>query len=109
MNCPYKWTNKIDEEDDHGSSWESELEGKEAEELVSLETPDEKGEWCWPRRNRITRWRRRMGPRPAFHNLAEDDEDDQASGSLGLTKRNRSSVDVEKKSPLQVTRGRRRT
>ena len=21
VNCPYKWTNSIDEEDDHGSSW----------------------------------------------------------------------------------------
>ena len=25
VNCPYKWTNSIDEEEDQGSSWESEL------------------------------------------------------------------------------------
>ena len=56
MNCPYKWTNSIDEEDDQGSSWESEPEGKKAEELASVGTLDDEGEWCWPRRNRITRW-----------------------------------------------------
>ena len=44
------------------------------EELASLETPDAKGEWCWPKRNRITRLGRRVDPRPAFHFLAEDDE-----------------------------------
>ena len=38
-----------------------------------------------------------MDPRPAFHNLAEDDEDEQVSGgqSLGPTKRWRSSLNVE--------------
>ena len=46
--CPYKWANNIDEEDDQASSWESELEGENAEELASLETPDEEGEWRWP-------------------------------------------------------------
>ena len=56
MNCPYKWTTSIDEEDDQVSSWESEPEGEKAEELASLETPDDEGEWCWPRMNRITRW-----------------------------------------------------
>ena len=56
MNCPYKWTNNMDEEDDQGSSWESEPEGDKAEELASVGTPDDEGEWCWPRRNRITRW-----------------------------------------------------
>ena len=45
-------------------------------------TLDDEGEWCWPRRNRITRWRRWVDPRPAFHHLAEDDEDEQASGGL---------------------------
>ena len=50
VNCPYKWANSIDEEDDQTSSWESEREGENAEELASLETPDEEGEWCWPRR-----------------------------------------------------------
>ena len=56
---------------------------------MSLETPDDEGEWCWPRRNRITRWRRRVRPRPAFHHLAEDDEDLQASGGLNhLVSRN---------------------
>ena len=28
MNCPCKWANSIDEEDDQVSSWESELEGE---------------------------------------------------------------------------------
>ena len=89
MNCPYKWTNSIDEEDDEGSSWESEPEGEKADELASLETPDDEREWCWPGRNRITRWRRRVDPRPAFHYLAEDDEDEQASGGLNhLASRN---------------------
>ena len=55
MNCPYKWTNSIDE--DEQTSWESELDGQEAEEPACLETPDDEGEWCWPRRNKITRWR----------------------------------------------------
>ena len=80
------------------SSWESELEGEKAEELASLETPDEEGEWCWPVKGRVTRWGRRLDSRPACHHLAEDDEGEQAPGvteSLGLTKRRRSSVDVE--------------
>ena len=41
MNCPYKWANSIDEEEDQTSSWESEPEGENAEELARLETPDE--------------------------------------------------------------------
>ena len=36
VNCPYKWTNSIDEEDDQGSSWESEPEGEQSEELASF-------------------------------------------------------------------------
>ena len=40
VNCPYKWANSIGEEDDQTSSWESESEGENAEELASLETPD---------------------------------------------------------------------
>ena len=44
-----------DEAEDHGSSWDSEPEGEEAEELASLEAPDDEGVWCWPKRNRITR------------------------------------------------------
>ena len=88
MNCPCKWTNSIDEEDDQGSSWETEPNGEEAGELTSLEPPDDEGEWCWPRGNRITRWRRRVDPRPAFHYFAED-EDEQASGGLNhLVSRN---------------------
>ena len=55
---------------------------KKAAELVSLDTPDDEGEWYWPRRNRITRWRKRVDPRPAVHYLAEDDKDEQASGGL---------------------------
>ena len=51
MNCPYK----CNEEDNQGSSWESEPEGQKAEELASLETPDDEGEW-----HRITR-RRKAG------------------------------------------------
>ena len=53
-NCPYKWANSIHGEDDQTSSWESELEGENAEELASLETPDEEGEWCWPEKSRVT-------------------------------------------------------
>ena len=65
-------TNIIDEEEDQGS-WESETEGEKAEELASLEAPDDEGEWCWGKR---------MDPRPAFHYFAEDDEDGQVSGGL---------------------------
>ena len=57
---PYKWANSIDEEDDQTLSWESEPEGENAEELASLETPDEEGEWCWPKKSRVTRWRRKI-------------------------------------------------
>ena len=81
-NCPYKWANSIDEDDDQTSSWESECEGENAGELASLETPDEEGEWCWPKESRVTRWRRRLDPQPEFHHLAEDDEGEQASGGL---------------------------
>ena len=50
---------------------------------------DEEGERCWPRRNRVTRWGKRVDPRPALHNLAEDDEGEQASGGLNhLVSRN---------------------
>ena len=42
---------------------------------------NEKG-WCWPRRNRITSWRKRVDPKAAVHNFAEDDEDEQVSGGL---------------------------
>ena len=41
MNCPYKWANSIDEEDDQTTSWESELEGESAEELVVLAYEDQ--------------------------------------------------------------------
>ena len=64
VNCPYKWTNSIDEEEDQSSSWESELVGEKAEELASLEAPDDEVEWCWPRRNRI-------------HYFSEDDGEEQ--------------------------------
>ena len=87
MNCPYKWANSIDEEDDQTSSWESEPEGENAEELSSLETPDEEGEWCWPKKSRVTRRRERTESRPAFHYLAEDDEDEQASRGNHLVSR----------------------
>ena len=36
--------------------WESEPKGENAEELASLETPDEEGDWCWPEKSRVTRW-----------------------------------------------------
>ena len=49
VNCPHKWANSIDEED-QTSSWESEPERENAEELASLETPDKEGEWGWLRR-----------------------------------------------------------
>ena len=71
MNCPCKWTNSIDEEDDQGSSWESEPEGEKAEELASLETlNNESGDW--PKNKEM--WKG-VDPRPAFHHLAEDDEE----------------------------------
>ena len=35
VNCPYKWANSIDEEDDQTSSWESDPEGENVEELAS--------------------------------------------------------------------------
>ena len=41
VKCPYKWANRIDEEDDQTPSWESEPGVENAEELASLETPDE--------------------------------------------------------------------
>ena len=69
VSCPYKWANSIDEEDDQTSSWESEPEGENAEELASLETHDEDGEWCWPEKGRVTRWRRRINSRPAVSSL----------------------------------------
>ena len=59
-----------------------EPEGENAEELASLETLDEEGELCWPKKGRVTRWRRRIDSRPAVHCLAEDDEGEQASGGL---------------------------
>ena len=31
-------------------------EGEKAEEPESLGALDDEGEWCWPERNRITRW-----------------------------------------------------
>ena len=101
VNCPYKWTNCINQEDDQSLSWESELEGEKPEELASLEAPDNEGEWCWPKRNRITRWRKR------------EREDQRPTGPLrigwwrragvwitepfGLTKRTRRPVDVEER------------
>ena len=94
VNYPHKWANSIDEEDEQVSSWEIEPEG----ELASLETLDDEGEWCWPRRNRITRWSRKVDPRPAFHYLAEDDEGEQAAGrteSPGRTKCWGRSMDAE--------------
>ena len=99
VNCPYKWTNSIDEEDDQGSSWESELEGEKAEEIASLVICDDEGEWWWLRRNRITRWGKRIDPRPAFHYLAENDEDERTA-SPGLTKRWRSFSKRGRKSTL---------
>ena len=43
MICPHKWTNNTDEEEDQGSSRESEPEGEKAVEPASLETPDDDG------------------------------------------------------------------
>ena len=82
VNCPCKWTNSIGEEDDEGSSWK--LERAKPEELASLEAPDDEGYWCWPKRNRVTRWRKREDQRPTFHYLAEDDGEKQASEGLHL-------------------------
>ena len=52
------------------------------EELASLETPVEEGEWCWPEKGRVTRWGWRIDSRPAVHYLAEEDEDEQVSKGL---------------------------
>ena len=42
-----------------------------------------------PKLNRITRWNKREDQRPTFHNLAEDDGEEQASRSLNhLVQRN---------------------
>ena len=82
VTCTFEPSNSIDEEDDPSSSWRSEPEGKKPEELASLEAPDDEEEWCWPKRNRITRWRKREEQRPIFHNLAEDGGEELASGSL---------------------------
>ena len=58
-------------------------------ERTSLETHDEEGEWCWPKKSRVTRWGRRIDSRPAFQYLAEDDESQQASEGLNhLVSRN---------------------
>ena len=59
-----------------------ESEGEKTEQLASLEAPDDEGASHWLRRNRITRWRERVGPRPAVHHLAEDDEEEQVFGGL---------------------------
>ena len=74
VTCPFMRANSIDEEDDQTATWESELEGENAEELASLETPDEDGEWCWLEKSKVTRWIRRIDSRPTFHYFAEDDE-----------------------------------
>ena len=79
-NCPYKWANSIDEEDDQAPSWENEFEEEKSDELASLDTYDDEGEWCWPKKSRNTRRRERTDSRPAFHYLAEDDE--QTPGGL---------------------------
>ena len=71
------------------AEWDSVPEGEKAEELTNLETRGDGGEWCWPRRNGITRWEKRVDPRPAFLYLTEDDEGEQASGGLNhLVSRN---------------------
>ena len=97
VNCPNKWANSFDEEHDQTSSWESEPEGENAEELASLETHDVDGEWCCLRRAESPGGRRRIDSRPAVHYLAEGDEDEQASRGLNhLAARNAGiSVDVE--------------
>ena len=51
-------------------------------ELASLETLGSEGEWCWPKRNRTTRWGEREDQWPTFHYLAEGDGEEQASGGL---------------------------
>ena len=104
MNCPFKWTNRIDEEDEQSSSWESELEGEKPQEFASSEAPDDEGEWCWPKRNRTGK---REDHRPTFHYLAEDDGDEQASGSLlnHLVQRNAGAQQTWKKVTVVVDYG----
>ena len=78
MNCPHKWANSMDEEDDQVSSRESEPEGENAVELASLETPDGEGEWCWPKKQ--SGGEGGLDPRPPCHYFAEEDEGEQVSG-----------------------------
>ena len=63
--------------------------GKVNLRLASLEAPDDEGDWCRSKRNRITRWGKREDQRPTFHYLAEDDKEEKASGGLNhLARRN---------------------
>ena len=73
---PYKWANNIDEEDEQVSSWER----RKGRKLASLETLDDEGERCRPRRNIIATSSRKVDPRRVIRYLAEDDEGEQASG-----------------------------
>ena len=56
----------MDEEDGQGSSRESECGGEKAKDITSLEAPDDEGEWCWPTRNKITRWMNANGPKTSI-------------------------------------------
>ena len=90
VNCPYKWTNSIDEEKDQGSSWESvslkekrQKSSRACRHLVTRESG------VGPEGTESPDGGKRMDPRPAFHYLAEDDEEEQASGRLShLVSRN---------------------
>ena len=67
MNCPYKWANSIDEEGDQSSPWDSEPEGEDAEELASLEAPDDEGRVVLAQKSQNHQMRKASDPRPAFH------------------------------------------
>ena len=56
VNCPYKWANSIDEEDDQTSSWESEPEGENGEELASLRRLTKKQSGAGPRKAESPGW-----------------------------------------------------
>ena len=70
-----------------------------SEDLASLEAPDDEGGWCWPKRNRITRWGKRENQRPTFHYFAERRWQRRAgvwrTEIFGPTKRRRSTMDME--------------
>ena len=63
MNYPYKWANSKDEEGHQGSPWESEPEGENAEELASLEAPDDEGRVVLAQKSQNHQMQKASGPK----------------------------------------------